>query len=247
MRTPTIAQPLGEWIRAAYPRASDSNLQKILHQCGATGLDPRSGDVHLIQRGGTLTIQVGIDGFRKIAANTNEVDGITEEWCGADGGWTGVWLAKEPPAAARVTVHRKGCAHPFVATARWEEYAQTSGLWSKMPSLMISKVAEARALRRGFPGELGGLYGAEEMAQAHGEEAVPGPDADAGQEADEAYGAWTAHLAEVARRLGQDALTAAITDDKTSGDEDRVALVDRLRQDRDRWAMLVKAAQENAV
>lgn len=246
MRNGSVTQSLEDWIREAHPRAHSSNIQKILHQCGATGLDPRSGDVHLIQRGHALTIQVGIDGLRKIAAKTNELDGVTEEWCASDGVWLEVWLAKGPPSAARVTVYRKGCSHPFVAIARWEEYAQTSGLWPKMPSLMIAKVAEARALRRGFPGELGGLYGDEEMDQAQGGDspavALEGPDASM-----ETYGPWKVRLTEIATRLGKDALLAAIDDEKQSSDSERVALVDRLRQDRDGWKALLDAAATKAV
>jgi phage recombination protein Bet len=251
MRNGSVAQPLEEWIREAHPRANASNIQKILHQCGATGLDPRSGDVHLIQRGPNLTIQVGIDGLRKIAAKTNELDGVTEEWCAADGVWVEAWLATSPPAAARVTVYRKGCSHPFVAIAKWEEYAQTTGLWSKMPSLMIAKVAEARALRRGFPGELGGLYGDEEMDQAHGESPVrvrETADTRSGPaDMDATYVTWKARLTEIARTLGRDALIAAIEDDKESKEPERVALVDRLREDREGWEALVGAAAEKTI
>jgi hypothetical protein len=56
----------------------------------------------------------------------------------------------------------------FVATARWNEYKPDnySGLWDKMPSVMISKCAEALALRKGFPTQLAGLYEQAELDQA---------------------------------------------------------------------------------
>lgn len=55
----------------------------------------------------------------------------------------------------------------------WKEYypGQKLGhMWRKMPHNMLSKCAEAGALRKAFPRKLGGLYINEEMEQA---EAVP--------------------------------------------------------------------------
>lgn len=58
---------------------------------------------------------------------------------------------------------------------RWEENRETGrrepsgvfelapGNWRKMPKLMLTKCAEAQALRAGWPETFGGLYGEEEM------------------------------------------------------------------------------------
>jgi hypothetical protein len=87
-------------------------------------------------------------------------------WCGSDGAWVDVWLDSKPPAAAKTIIHRKGCAHPFSATARFADFNAGQGLWSKMPSVMIAKCSEAQALRRAFPADLSGVYSTDEMDQA---------------------------------------------------------------------------------
>jgi len=43
----------------------------------------------------------------------------------------------------------------------------TSGNWGKMPKVMLAKCAEADALRKGWPEDLGNLYISEEMDQAN--------------------------------------------------------------------------------
>jgi hypothetical protein len=115
---------------------------------------------------GKLTIQVSIDGLRSIAERTGQLDGSQSYWCGSDGVWVDVWLDSKPPAAAKTVIHRKGCAHPFSATARFADFNAGQGLWSKMPSVMIAKCSEAQALRRAFPADLSGVYSTDEMDQA---------------------------------------------------------------------------------
>ena len=89
--------------------------------------------------------------------------------------WLDVWLAVSPPVAARVGVHRRNFREACFGLALTREYQPTrkdgspSGLWAKMPALMLAKCAEALALRKAFPAELSGLYTGEEMAQAASE------------------------------------------------------------------------------
>jgi phage recombination protein Bet len=148
------------------PGCSQDELRLFAYACQRTGLDPFSRQIYAIKRGGKLTIQVSIDGLRSIAERTGQLDGSQSYWCGSDGVWVDVWLDSKPPAAAKTVIHRKGCAHPFSATARFADFNAGQGLWSKMPSVMIAKCSEAQALRRAFPADLSGVYSTDEMQQA---------------------------------------------------------------------------------
>ena len=147
------------------PGCSSDELKLFAYACQRTGLDPFSKQIYAIKRAGKMTIQAGIDGLRSIAERTGELDGSETYWCGLDGTWQDVWLADKPPAAAKVIVYRKGCAHPFSGVARFADY-NGQGLWSKMGATMIAKCAEALALRRAFPANLSGVYTTDEMEQA---------------------------------------------------------------------------------
>lgn len=160
---------------------SDGELALFGQVCQRTGLDPFSRQIYAISRNQynpdtrqkepKMTIQLSIDGFRTVAARSGLYGGSTTEWCGADGVWCDVWLSNKPPSAAKTTVYRKGCANPFTGVARFDSYApvyngKVSGLWEKMPDLLIGKCSEALALRKAFPAELSGLYSSEEMEQS---------------------------------------------------------------------------------
>ena len=148
------------------PGCSNDELRLFAYACQRTGLDPFSRQIYAIKRGGKLTIQVSIDGLRSIAERTGQLDGSQSYWCGSDGVWVDVWLDSKPPAAAKTVIHRKGCAHPFSATARFADFNAGQGLWSKMPAAMIAKCSEALALRKAFPADLSGVYSTDEMDQA---------------------------------------------------------------------------------
>lgn len=193
---PAIIQPfngtftedqIGLIKRTVCKDATDDELSLFLAVCQRTRLDPFRKQIYSIARRTwnaerrdydvVRSIQTGIDGFRVIADRTKEVDGQEGPfWCGPEGEWKEVWLDSNlPPVAAKVIVHRKGSRFPFVGVARFDAYAQfykddgkwkLTSMWLKMGDVMIAKCAEALALRKGFPEELGELRTTEEMGQA---------------------------------------------------------------------------------
>jgi len=146
--------------------ATDDELKLFLYHCSKTGLDPLSKQIYFQKRGGKAVFMTSIDGYRLIASRTGQHAGTDDA----------VFDNENEPNKATVTVYRmvQGQRVPFAASARWNEYCPPSpsdSMWRKMPCTMLSKCAEALALRKAFPNELGGMYTAEEMEQsAHAEQ-----------------------------------------------------------------------------
>lgn len=167
-------------------KTTDNEFALFVDVCRQRGLNPLIGQAYAIVRntkdGSKMSIQVGIDGLRAIAERSGEYAGQTAaEWCGPDGAWRDVWLSKEPPAAARVGVRRRGYTDPTYGVAMWDEYAPykdewangkktgahaLEAMWKQRPAGQLAKCAEALALRKAFPQDMSGLYANEEMAQA---------------------------------------------------------------------------------
>lgn len=126
---------------------------------------------------------IGIDGYRAMADRTGSYCPSSQkpEWetCPPD--------PLNPAGLISCTVYVKKFAHgqwhEYSATAHWSEFApveqewaeaedgkrkptgkkKLADNWAKMPRVMLSKVAEAQALRRGWPDTLAGIYTEEEV------------------------------------------------------------------------------------
>lgn len=146
--------------RTVAKNATDDELALFIHVANKSGLDPFAKQVYAIKRGGAMTIQTGIDGFRLVASRTGQHAGTDEAVFEEDD--------QGRPIKATVTVWKivAGQRVPFAASARMSEYNAGQGLWTKMPYAMLAKCAEALALRKAFPADLSGIYTNEEMAQA---------------------------------------------------------------------------------
>lgn len=158
------------------PKATNDELKLFLYQAQRTGLDPLARQIYAIHRNqkdaqgnwvAKMTIQTSIDGFRVIAERSGVYAGQSEPEFTEDGNTL---------KCCKVRVFKfdsKGARYEAaVGVAYWSEYVQAGtngqpmGLWAKMPHTMLSKVAEALALRKAFPQDLSGLYTSDEMSQA---------------------------------------------------------------------------------
>lgn len=190
-----------EMIRASFLNgASEQEARVLLELARARGLNPITGQIHFVKRWNsarnceTWASQVGIDGFRAIAQRTKLYMGQDEAEFEFD--------KAGRPVSCRVKVYRKDWERPAVGVAHWSEYVQVkkdgspTHMWATKPRLMLAKCAEAQALRKAFPDDLGGLYTPDEQPNDQPDEVevneAPKP----------ALEASTNRIAEAAKRKG---------------------------------------------
>jgi len=185
-----LAQDVDTYCKAKMDFATQEERQLFFSVATARRLNPLANQLHAVprkkrsknERGQweektVMEIQTGIDGLRLIAERSDKYAGqVGPHWCGKDGVWKDVWLEKNPPAAARVGVLKTTFKEPLYSIALFEAYAQVydgkpTYIWEKMGASQLAKCAEALALRKAFPEDMGGLYTNDEMAQA--EQAEP--------------------------------------------------------------------------
>lgn len=147
----------------------------------ARGLDPVLNQIHAVVRKvkvsknpdkyeDRMTIQVGIDGFRLIAARTGEFLGCDETIFKYD--------KDNNVIEAKVTVYRfvQGHKAAFTGVAYWDEFypGDTLGfMWNSKPRTMLGKCAEVQALRKAFPNDLSGVYEPAEIEKTEEKDVTP--------------------------------------------------------------------------
>ena len=151
---------------------TDDEFALFLYTCKATGLNPLLRQIHAVKRWDSklereaMAIQTGIDGYRLNAERTGKYSPGRET--------TFAYKTNDSILSATAYVQKKvdGEWHEVAATAFFAEYVQTkkdgtpNSMWAKMPHSQISKCAEALALRKAFPKEMGPTRTEEEMDQA---------------------------------------------------------------------------------
>jgi len=157
------------------PKATQEEFELFIMMARRTSLDPLLRQLHFVKYGegdrAKVAYITSIDGYRIIAHRTGLFAGKDEPTLYYDG---------KLISSCAVTVYKmvQGVRCPFTAKVSFREYTTGKNNWQTMPETMISKVAEAHALRSAFPQDLSGVYTQEEMDQADNRQPVaqPAPD-----------------------------------------------------------------------
>lgn len=161
-----------------FPKASDESILMAVDYCKVRNLDILKKPVHIVpiwdkeQKRYIDTVWQGISELRTTAMRTGQYAGCDDTVFGPD-------ITKKVgeveitfPEYAQVTVYRIVAGQRVAFSGgkvRWLETVATTkdgtpnSMWKQRPYGQIEKCAEAAALRKAFPEELGNEYAAEEM------------------------------------------------------------------------------------
>lgn len=163
-----------------YPGAQQASILMVIDYCKTRGLDPLHKPCHIVpMKVGDEwrdVVMPGIYEYRTTAHRTGEYLGHAEPVYGEDVDHS---IGVTAPEWCRFTVYRWNPAakvrgeYPVtvyfseVCGTKWDKDQgrhMANGRWLKAPRQMLTKCAEAAALREAFPEELGGEHTFEEMA-----------------------------------------------------------------------------------
>ncbi len=144
---------------------TDEEILLYLYKCKKLGIDFLSKQLFTEKFDGKMVFISSITLLRKGAFRSGEYDGQTEPEF--------IYDEKGSLISCKIGIFRKDCRHPFYYTAFFDEVAgkrkdgALNRFWDKMSHAMLSKCAEAGALRKAFPeDEFDSVYTREEMIQA---------------------------------------------------------------------------------
>ncbi len=155
-------------------KATDPELAMFVQFCKSSGLNPFKREAWFIkpdpyrnQKGIMVQPPVQMcasaNGMHTTANRHPAYDGFESGFVAANGDLLALEYPKDDYIGAWALVYRKDRSRPSKAVAMMSEYNKGQSNWNKMPRVMIVKCAEAAALRKAFPIELGDLYIPEEM------------------------------------------------------------------------------------
>lgn len=173
-------------LKRTVAKGTDNDqFELFLSVCQRHGLDPFVKQVYCVLwpvskhhqdekgiwlPGHDMVIITGIGGYRKMAARDHR------DYAGSsDASFTWFDPPRKTPAgrtipeSATVRIHRRG-AEDTIATVYWEEFApgdltdRRADFWNRTPKNQLEKCAEAKGLRKAFPG-LGDVFTEEELSQ----------------------------------------------------------------------------------
>lgn len=144
-------------FKATYGKdLTDLELALFFTHAKSVGLDPLKRQIYAVKRSGRVVHQTGIDGLRAIAARSGVHAGTDEI----------IHTYKDNKlVGSKCTVWKMvaGQRVAFVGTALWKEFYGPKSPQVNMPQIMLGKCAEAQALRKAFPEDIGQLYVDEEI------------------------------------------------------------------------------------
>ena len=156
------------------PTMSSKQFIQLMFMAKAYGLDPLQKDIAIIDFKGVSQTILTINAYRKIADSTGQHTGTSFRYIWAKSTGERVESEFKPTATSTIvevicTVGRtrNGVLSNFTGKAEMSEEVQGTpkAQWLTRPVTMLEKVAETRALRRGFP-QMGGSYTAEELTNS---------------------------------------------------------------------------------